>query len=187
MKQSQNKTPARATLSIYGVLMLAACSSANTVSEAAEWSISVQASNASITPLVVNEVLTLGETQIWPWLEPAPDCTACELRIERRHSPVGPDIILSLYQNEQLRWRLIDSRQAQLRLVDGSLIQHQGNEMRWRTNDETIEMTEGQSLDWHGCRQSLNWLATPKLESLQGTLPESTTTRLQLTTTCPSP
>ncbi|MFG1497432.1 hypothetical protein ABMA57_12435 [Saccharospirillum sp. HFRX-1] len=167
--------------------MLAACSSANTISEAAEWSISVQASNEPVTPLVVDDVLTLGQTKIWPWLEPAPDCTACELRIERRHSPVGPDLILSLYQQEELRWRLIDSRQPQLRLSDGSLIQHQGDFMRWRAGDETIEMTDGQSLDWLGCRQSLNWLATPPLASPQGTLPESTTTRLQLTTTCPSP
>jgi len=142
MKQSLTASVFKAALTS-GIVMLAACSSASTVSEAAEWSISVQTSDEAITPVVEDEVLKLGQTQIKPWLEPAPDCKGCELRIERRHSPVGPDLILSLYQQGQLRWRLIDSRHPQLRLADSSLIQHQGGFVRWRKGDEAIEMTVG--------------------------------------------
>lgn len=183
MKRSTSMTLIKAAL-LGAASILVACTSPNRATEAAELLISVQSNEAAVTPVVDGDTLRLGQTRIEPWLESAPTCSACQLLIERRHSPVGPDLILSLYQGDQLRWRLIDSRQPKLRLTDNSLIEHKGNVVRWSAGEASIELTEGQTLTWQGCQQHLNWLATPSLESPQGVLPEATDTRLQLITNC---
>lgn len=166
------------------VLTLAACSSPNRVSEAAELLITVQNGEAVVTPVLEGDVLWLGQTRIEPWLGSAPDCSACQLRIERRHSPVGPDLVLSLYQGDQLRWRLIDSRQLKLRLPDNSLIEHQGSNVRWSQGEESIDLKESETLTWQGCRQHLAWLAKPAVGSSKNIVPEASVTRWQLITNC---
>ncbi|PTY36319.1 hypothetical protein BGP77_03145 [Saccharospirillum sp. MSK14-1] len=183
MKQASALVSIKAAL-FGAALILAACSSPNRVSEAAELLISVQNGEAVVTPVLEGDVLWLGQTRIEPWLESAPDCSACQLRIERRHSPVGPDIILSLYQSGQLRWRLIDSRQPKLRLPDNSLIEHQGSYVQWSRGEESIDLNESQTLTWQGCQQHLAWLAKHAAESSKNVVPEASATRWQLITNC---
>lgn len=184
MKRNTAMTLIKAAL-LSAASILVACTSPHRATEAAELSISVQSNEAAVTPVVEGDTLWLGQTRIEPWFEPAPTCSTCQLRIQRRHSPVGPDLILSLYQGDQLRWRLIDSRQPKLRLTDNSLIEHKGNFVRWSAGEASIELTDGQTLTWQGCQQHLNWLAKPHRDSPPGVVSEATTTRLQLTTLCP--
>lgn len=142
------------------------------------------ASNEPVTPQRQGSALVIGQSRIEPWLLPIPQCDRCELRVARRHHPVGPDLILSLYQGDSLRWQLIDSRQRQWRLADGSLIQHQGSQLQWRRGDTELILRPGQTRDWQGCQYHLHRLATLEPNSNAGIVSEASNIRLQVSMDC---
>lgn len=178
-------TQPRPVLTTLLALLLAACASQGTATEPAQLQLSLQASDAPITPRREGNSLVLGESRIQPWPYEVPTCQSCELQLEYRHYPEGPDIILRLYQNNHLKWRLIQSHQPAIRLNDGSQLHHLGNHARWTHQQQSQTLQPGQTTTWQGCQQHLHWLTTTPNPDPGPLSNEAPTRTLQLTTNCP--
>lgn len=118
-------------------------------------------SQLNIQPSLTDNTLHLGNSRIEHWPFGLPACKSCNLKIERKFHPDGPDTRLVLSHADTLyQWGIFQSGQKQSYLLDKKLYFDEQDKLNMvHKNKQTILQT-GQTYHVNNCAISPLWIET---------------------------
>ncbi|OEY66492.1 hypothetical protein [Marinobacter sp. X15-166B] len=174
------------TLVMTAVVLLSGCALFSPV-PAPVVSVAYPQAQEGVTPALQGSVLQLGSTRLAPWRYAAPECTECQLTVERRDYPEGADLVLALNDGAgRLRWFLVQSQQYRGRLPQGWFEQRAAG-VALTLNGGTHLLQPEQRLEHRGCQYQLIEFRRFERRQQPGAIREDARQRMQLVGACAAP
>lgn len=125
--------------------------------------INAKSSEPSVTITLVEDALNLGQSVVAGWPFDLPKCRNCDLTVQRRYYPNGPDTVISLLANDRqagskVRWVLLESWQKMFNVIEWH-IQVQRSNLVLQSKTQNLELKRGSQGYLDGCLIRVLWLA----------------------------
>lgn len=130
--------------------------------------IKAQESQLEIQPNLVGNTLRLGKSYIENWPLGLPGCQNCNISVERKFYPDGPDTLLKL-RNDELRyqWGLFQTSQKTFTLLDAKFYFNNKNRLIMDFGNERYLLKAGKIYTIKKCTINPLWIETiPPLSSI---------------------
>ncbi len=123
--------------------------------------IKAKQSQSNVAVELFDGQLSLGASTISNWYYAKPECHDCDLVVERKHYPDGPNISLKLTSSDSsYKWFILDSWQKSATLNLWSIVLD-SKSMVIASADNSVSLHEGESKELEGCEVTAVYLNFP--------------------------